>query len=202
MADDSLKVPKRVISYVLSDFVQPKNSVHPVVRVTSTSSVSDRIPRKLSGLNEFVIDVLEIGTSSIFFTSATSLREAKAATRFELSRLGYTVYVGSPARRVYVIEYSPSFRADSSDVWLYVGETGKPVEDRVEQHLSGDKKASRGWQHLSHRRADLEPPAEYWSVEDSRQAEREWGLRLSAAQYRVRGPQGFNSKTGLPVDQP
>ena len=63
----------------------------------------------------------------IFFTSATSLKEAKAATRSELSRLGYTVYVGGSARRIYVIEYSPSFRADSSDVWLYVGETGKPV---------------------------------------------------------------------------
>ena len=145
-------------------------------------------------------DVLEIGTSSIFFTSATSLKEATAATRYELYRLGYTVYTGGP-RRAYGIEYSPSFQADSSEVWLYVGETGKPVEYRVEQHRNGDKTASSGWRYLSHRRPDLEPAAGYRSGEDSRQAEREWGLCLSGAQYRLRGPQGFNPKTGLPVDQ-
>lgn len=195
--DGLLKTPERVITYVLTDLVQPKNPNFPVVHVSSTESETDVIPRKKSRINKFVTGVLAGGTSNLFHTKRESLMRAKKETREELSRLGFTVYVGGP-RRIYVIEYDPSFHSERSRTWLYVGETGQPIEERIEQHFSGHKKASKHWQKLLRRRPDLEPPSEYWSSEDSTEAETNWALFLSNSGYLIRGPEGFDPKTGLP----
>lgn len=195
--DGFLATPKRVITYVLTELVQPKNQNFPVVHVSSTSSETDGIPRKKSGINGYVTGVLAVGTSNLFHTKKDSLSQAKKETREELSRLGFTVYVGGP-RRIYVIEYDPSFHPEPSQTWLYVGETGQPIEERLEQHFSGHKKASKHWQKLLRRRPDLEPPSEYWSSEDSTEAETKWALSLSKSGYLIRGPEGFDPKTGLP----
>jgi len=195
--DGLLTTPERVITYILTDLVQPKNPYFPVVQVSSTSSETDEIPRKKSRINKHVTGVLAVGTSNLFHTKHESLRQAKKETREELSRLGFTVYVGGP-RRIYVIEYDPSFHAEQSKTWLYVGETGQTIEERLEQHFSGHKKASRHWEKLLRRRPDLEPPSEYWSNEDSTEAETKWALFLSNSGYLIRGPEGFDPKTGLP----
>ena len=195
--DGLLTTPERVITYILTDLVQPKNPNFPVVHVSSTSSETDVVPRKKSRVSKYVNGVLAAGTSNLFHTKEESLRQAKKETREELSRLGFTVYVAGP-RRIYVIEYDPSFHAEPSQTWLYVGETGQPIEQRLEQHFSGDKKASKHWQKLMRRRPDLEPSSEYWSSEDSTEAETKWALFLSKSGYLIRGPEGFDRKTGLP----
>ena len=196
-ATDLLATPQRVATYVLGDFVKPKNLDYPVVHVRSTSFPLGKIPKRKSTVNKFILSELELASSNLFFTSAAALQEARAATRKKLSELGYTIYSAGP-RRLYVIEYNPSFRANSDAVWLYVGETGHSLDHRTSQHFSGQK-AARGWEHFSHRRPDLEPSEEYWSVEDSTEAERNLGLLLSASGYRVRGPRGFDPGTGLPL---
>jgi len=191
--------PKRVVTFVLDDFVQPKNAKHPVVHVTSSPSCEDSFPRKRSSLSGHVVGVLDIGTSSVFHTSRESLKQAILDTRRDLSRLGFTVYTAGP-RRIYVIEYVTDFKPQPGRTWLYVGETSQPVEQRIEQHLRGEK-AARDWQKLWRRRPDLEPSMEYWSVEDSNEAEIAHGLCMNSVGYLVRGPQGFSRKTGLPIEQ-
>ena len=181
-----LSTPQRVITFVLPDLVERKNPEFPVVHVAHIPSTEDRLPRKGNGVKGAAIEVLEEGTGTIFYTTTHSLKEAKKATRAELSSLGYTVYTGGP-RRIYVLEFNSPFRGDSENTWLYVGETGKSVEARVAQHFSGIK-AAKYWQQLLKRRPDLEPDKEFWSVEDSTEAEREWGRMLEEAGYRVRGP--------------
>ncbi len=186
-----LSSPQRVITYVLTDIVERKNPELPVVHVGQTQSTEDRAPRKVNGIRSAAVGVLEQGTGTIFYTTTHSLKEAKKETRAELSSLGYTVYTGGP-RRIYVLEFVSPFRGDSENTWLYVGETGKSVEARVAQHFSGIK-AAKYWQELLKRRPDLEPDKEFWSVEDSTEAEREWGQMLEEAGYRVRGPQSLES---------
>ena len=70
--------------------------------------------------------VLAVGTSNLFHTKHESLRQAKKETREELSRLGFTVYVGGP-RRIYVIEYDPSFHAEQSETWLFPASMNLPT---------------------------------------------------------------------------
>lgn len=193
-----LGVPKRVITYILQDFVPRKSPEYPVVHVSSTSSSVDTLPRGRSAVARQVVDVLAVGTDRAFHRYSIDLRQSKARTRKFLSDLGYTVYTGGP-RRVYVIEFDSSWKTADSDMWLYVGETGQSVEHRVQQHLSGEK-AARGWRGLGRRRPDLEPEVEYWSVEDSIQAEKAWAMLLSAQGYKIRGPEGFNYRSGSPSD--
>jgi len=132
--DGLLTTPERVITYTLTDLVQPKNPNFPVVHVSSTSSETDVIPQKKSRINKHVTGVLAVGTSNLFHTKHESLRQAKKETREELSRLGFTVYVGGP-RRIYVIEYDPSFHAEQSETWLFPASMNLPTPSVFVAHL-------------------------------------------------------------------
>ena len=177
---------------MLEDNTKRKNSDFPVVFVSHTSRSEDKLPQTgwLTGL---AVGVLEEGTSQEFHRNKESLREAKKLVRRELSGRGFTVLSGGP-RYVYVIQFKSSFRGDNDHIWLYVGETGRPVAERVKQHLSGGPKQARFWRHMSHRRPDLEPGIAYWSVEDSQEAEKNWAMALSRRGFKVRGPEGFQAR--------
>lgn len=194
--EPQLGVPKRVITYVLEGLVTQKNPEKPVITVSSTTSSTDKLPRGQSTVARHAVRVLAEGTSDLFYSSLRNLNQARARTREMLSDKGYTVYTGGP-RRIYVIEFEASWKSLDADTWLYVGETGLLVEHRIHQHFTG-KRAARDWKHLSRRRPDLEPKAEYWSVEDSTRAEEAWGRFLSAQGYKIRGPKGFKFRSGLP----
>ena len=187
-----LRSPKRVITFVLEGHTKRKNPDFPVVFVSHTSRPVDKLPQTgwLAGL---AVAVLKEGTSQASHRDKESLREAKKMVRRELSRRGFTVFSGGP-RFVYVIQFKSSFREDADNTWLYVGETGRPIAERVKQHLSGGPKQARFWNHMSHRRPDLEPGIAYWSVEDSREAEKNWAVSLSQLGFKVRGPKGFESR--------
>lgn len=194
--DPPMGASKRVITYVLDDFVPRKTQDKPVVHVSSTTMSTNKLPRGQSVVARHAVSILPEGTGNFFYSSSRDLGQAKAETRRELSNAGYTVYSSGP-RRIYVIEFEATLKPLDAATWLYVGETGHPIEHRIDQHFSG-KNAARDWKYLSRRRPDLEPEAEYWSVEDSTEAEEAWGLFLSAQGYKIRGPKGFNFRTGLP----
>ena len=194
--DPPMGASRRVITYVLDDFVPRKTQDKPVVHVSSTTFSTNKLPRGQSAVARHAVSILPEGTGNFFYSSSRDLRHAKAETRRELSNAGYTVYSAGP-RRIYVIEFEATLKPLDAATWLYVGETGHPIEHRIDQHFSG-KNAARDWKYLSRRRPDLEPEAEYWSVEDSTEAEEAWGLFLSAQGYKIRGPKGFNFRTGLP----
>ena len=193
--DPLMRASKRVITYVLDDFVRRKIPNKPVVHVSSTTMSTNKLPHGRSAVARHAVSVLPEGTGDFFYSSSRDLRHAKAEKRRELSNAGYTVYSTGP-RRIYVIEFEATLKPLDADTWLYVGETGHAIEYRINQHFLG-KNATRDWKYLSRRRPDLEPEAEYWSVEDSTEAEEAWGLFLSAQGYKIRGPKGFNSRTGL-----
>lgn len=189
-----LQSPKRVITFVLEDNTERKNPDFPVVFVSHTSHPVDKLPQT-GWFAGRAVAVLAEGTSQEFHHDKESLRDAKKSVRRELSGQGFTVFSGGP-RYVYVIQFKSPFRGDADNTWLYVGETGRPIAKRVRQHLSGGPKQARFWNHMSHRRPDLEPGIAYWSVEDSQEAEKNWAMTLSRRGFKIRGPEGFEGRRG------
>jgi hypothetical protein len=80
--------------------------------------------------------------------------------------------------------------------WVYVGRTTKSRDERLSEHKKGIRSARRDSQYLTERAPDLEPDATYYSTEDAEDAEVAWGEHLSALGFPVRGPAGFDRKTG------
>lgn len=195
-----LEQPARVITYVLSDIVPRKNPEFPVVQVTKTSVSPDQValrPGKGGGVKSARVSVLEEGTSSVFYTRKDSLTDAIAHTKRELSRLGFTVKSGKNIHRIYVIRYQPNAPGKLGDNWVYVGRTTKSRDERLREHKIGIRSARGDSQYLTERAPELEPDATYYSAEDAENAEVAWGKHLSALGFLVRGPAGFDRKTGI-----
>ena len=196
-----LEQPARVITYVLRDIVPRKNPDFPVVQVTKTSQSRDQVALrqgKESGAKSARLSVLEEGTGSVFYTKKESLKEAIAQTKQELSQQGYTVRSGDTAHRIYVIRYQHDAPGKPGDNWVYVGQTTKSRDERLSEHQNGIRPARGDARFLVSRAPELEPGAVYYSTEDAENAEFEWGLLLNARGYFVRGPSGFDRKTGAP----
>lgn len=119
--------------------------------------------------------------------------ESKKEAIRRLEAAGFTVNRSQELWRVYVLELGPA--PEGVMGWVYVGETSKDVDERIEQHrtaqLRKDGKASLNsrvvTRHFVRRRHDLEPPYPLFSREQSRQLESEWAERLRAKGYKVDG---------------
>ena len=196
-----LEQPARVVTYVLRDTVPRKNPDFPVVQVTKSLRAPDQVvlrPGRGAGVKSERVSVLEEGTSSVFYTKKESLKEAISQTKRELSSLGFTIKSGKDIHRIYVIRYQPNAPGKLGDNWVYVGRTTKSRDERLSEHKKGIRSARRDSQFLTDRARDLEPDTTYYSAEDAENAEVAWGEHLRALGYLVRGPAGFDRKTGAP----
>lgn len=197
MRKSDLSHPRRVISVEIGLDIELKNDSYPAVLVTHTSRDDDQGALSSKRLQKyFPARVIAEGSSDHFHSNKEEVTSAKRRARRLLSDIGYTVYSGA-ARKIYVVSLAPI----DSNTWFYVGETGIRIEERIQQHKAGGKTAAKVWRRMEERVPSLEPSTTYWSIEDSRNAEIEWGLHLYSLGYRVIGPKGFDRKSGAPLPE-
>lgn len=190
-----LKRPRRVIAIHISPEVGLGEERPNTIFVTSTTSINDQSAlsvRRIKKLNP--IGLVSSGVTDGFIHYKSELVTAKLKAKKSLSEMGYSIFTGSP-RRVYVI----ALDSIDNEAWLYVGQTGISIEERIKQHKSGGRISSRVWSRMAQRVPSLEPDQTYWSVEDAEKAEVNWGLHLNSLGYRVVGPKGFSRRTGQPI---
>ena len=115
--------------------------------------------------------------------------ESEAHAIRRLREAGFTVNRLTTTWRVYVLELdlaAPGFKG-----WLYVGETSRDVDTRLEQHLTrarnkhGRLYSEKVAAHFLRRRPDLEPDRILMSAEASKRAEKRWAKRLRNRGYKV-----------------
>lgn len=124
------------------------------------------------------------------FDDHAAARRHRQAVIERVSRLGHAVNGKAETYRTYVIELDASKRPDHRG-WLYVGQTVKPVAERIEEH-----RTRRRFRHSStvaknfHRpRLDLADPQGYYLRDDALLAESRLRVRLESQGYAVEGGQ-------------
>lgn len=128
------------------------------------------------------------------------IRSAESATtrlKDKIRRLGaagYTVNRSTRVWTVYVIELDPAGVKDPGKGYVYVGETTKTPEARLQEHRTdartekGRRLASRVvWRHGRNLRMDLAPKKKYFDAESAKLAEKRWHQRLKALGYKAVG---------------
>lgn len=115
--------------------------------------------------------------------------ESERETRDRLKADGYTVNRDTKTYRVYVLELEP--KPAGKKGWLYVGETEKTVEERIQDHVAmarnskGPLFSRKVAAHFKRRRKRLEPGAVYMTREASKAAEKALAQRLREDGYEV-----------------
>ena len=125
-----------------------------------------------------------------------SFDDRAAAKRHErlvierLTRRGYAVNGDATTYRIYVIELDGSKKPDHRG-WLYVGQTSKPVAERIEEHRTGrlHRHSPRAFRHFRQPRLDLADAREYYDRGDAELAESRLRVRLERLGYAVDGGQ-------------
>jgi hypothetical protein len=107
-----------------------------------------------------------------------------------LARQGYAVNGGADIYRTYVIELDPSQKPDHVG-WLYVGQTAKPVAERIEEHREGRRfrHSPAVRKHFRRERPELADGQQYYLREDALLAESRLRFRLESLGYAVEGGQ-------------
>lgn len=128
-------------------------------------------------------------------TDQASAKLQKTELRRELSRRGYTVNKErTGVWNVYVVQLDEGEKENVGEGWVYVGESSRSPEERIEQHLSGARNR-RGPlfsrtvnRHGLYLRTDLMRGLPTWySVADSKLAEVKLADRLRSEGYVVEG---------------
>lgn len=129
-------------------------------------------------------------------TAYSDLRVAGRALRSlvdDLSLQGYTVNRDTRVWNVYVVELDPSDVQNPGLGYVYVGETCKDPEVRLQEHLTRRRnRRGRLFSPVVARyglrlRVDLAPKNRYFSAEAAKTAEVEWAEHLRTLRYVVEG---------------
>ncbi len=111
----------------------------------------------------------------------------------ELTRKGYTVNKDENTWRTYVINLHDPNKGDVGAGYVYVGETSRTADERLQQHLTGVRN-SRGplFSRVVNRfgtglNRDLMTSKVYMTEEQAKKAERRLAERLRSAGYLVEG---------------
>lgn len=180
----------RVRVYELSDLVERRREEFPAVWVGLRSA--DRPESRLPA--GWVRPMPEFTPETVFSTHKRALRKRDIVAT-ALARRGFTVNPSAEqSRRVYVLELDPEHCPVPGTPWLYVGQTGKPVDDRIRDHLRGKHASRTVARHFVRRRVDLEPERIFTSVWDAIAEETAWGEKLQRQGFVVTGPQNMRAE--------
>ena len=197
-ADESLRY--NVVVLELEDVVPRRDPKRPNLLVATTlKSVEDFA----SGLRNSRSKrhtwahgrVLRIRTdlSSQEPLSQVGAKKQQAATSAELKRKGYTVNRDGKVWRTYVINLNDPKKIGTGAGHIYVGETSLPVEERLQQHLSGARN-NKGplfsrvvKKHGTTLNRQLMTGKVYMTQKQAKKAERRLAARLERAGYLVEG---------------
>jgi hypothetical protein len=134
-------------------------------------------------------------TEGVAYTSAAEAKRAKRDLINELLAQGHWVNGRGTPFHVYVIELADGVGTKTGRrdrPWLYVGETSKDPQDRINQHRDGAMRGRRriynkdANRHFVRARKDLyEDLPTVFTREKSRQLEEETALRLKSEGYSV-----------------
>ena len=200
------KAPRTAASFgvivVELDDIKPRNESHlpNVLTLITTSTPKERFERLLNATRcpawaQGHITQLRLDLS--IKRRYPSLQRAKTAERRLIERLlrqGFIVNRRTPHRRVYVVELDSTHLTDPGKGFLYVGETSRTPDERLQQHLNSEP--SRNGRNISSRwvkrygkrlRPDLAPTGFYLAVEESEAAEARCRLDLEQQGYTVKG---------------
>ena len=127
------------------------------------------------------------------FSDASRSRDALRLLVDNLSRQGYTVNRDTRVWQVYVVELDPRDVKNPGLGYVYVGETCKAPEVRLQEHLTM-KRNRRGRlfspvvaKYGIRLRAELAPTERYFCSEASKAAEIKWAEHLRELGYVVEG---------------
>ena len=120
-------------------------------------------------------------------------RQKKRLSR-RLKRRAYTVNRDTRVWSLYVVQLNKDAISDAGEGWVYVGETSRDPQTRLQQHLDGERNSNgRLYSSVVHRnglslREDLmEGPKTYYARKDAQLAEAALAEHLRDLGYRVEG---------------
>ena len=124
------------------------------------------------------------------FATHSLAEKGKQAMIDRLSRLGHAVNGKSTVYRTYVIELDDSNKPGHRG-WLYVGQTSKPIPDRIDEHRTGARfrSSSKVRKHFRCARLDLADQHPFFTSEDALMAESRLRVQLERLGYLVDGGQ-------------
>jgi predicted GIY-YIG superfamily endonuclease len=126
------------------------------------------------------------------FSTKNRAKLSRDKTASELAKLGFTVNpVETAIYSIYVLELRPLVPEKRR---FYVGQTSKPVETRIQEHLSGKHSSRAVKDDFLCRRGDLEPVRKFSSKWDAESEETALGVKLLHSGFDVVGPQGMQGK--------
>jgi len=127
------------------------------------------------------------------FPTRESARAAVSAVTKQLSTAGYTVNRNTRVWSVYVVELNTEAIPTPGLGYVYVGETFKPHEQRLLEHLTRARNSKTRLfspvvaKHGRRLRPDLTPSGVLYSKEASKAAESAWATHLRNLGYVVEG---------------
>ena len=126
------------------------------------------------------------------FASEELAKSARNQVASTLSFSGHTINpVKHASYSVYVLELKPITFGKRR---LYVGQTSKSIDARIEEHLSGIRHSRAVRRDFLHRVKEFEPKRKFTSKWDAESEETALGLKLIERGFDVVGPKG------LPID--
>lgn len=189
-----------VIVVELDDVVPRRHPDRPNLFVARTNSpITDRYevlqrgrgPKRIQGHRIALRTDLSVEARSMTVEDSQKL---STATIRGLKSAGYTVNQDQRVWTVYVIELDPAATTDPGCGVVYVGETVRTPEERLQQHISKARSAggnklysSAVAKHFVRLRMDLAPTERFFDRESSKRAEVEWADHLRSLGYVVKG---------------
>jgi len=192
--------PYQLMVVELTDVCQRRDPSKPNLLVVKTQSEpKSRFQYLLGNSSEkwysgFVSQLREDLVDTRMFTSAADASTALRDLVGQLSTEGYTVNRDTRIWSVYVIQLDSQHIDNPGKGYVYVGETSKPHEIRLAEHLE-KKRNSNGRLYSSvvakygiRLRPELAPTSNtYFDQESSRIAESSWASHLRNIGYTVEG---------------
>jgi len=140
-------------------------------------------PNRWGSIRYDLMDDSSFATHSLAGTGKQEMIE-------RLSRLGHAVNGTATVYRTYVIELDDSDKPGHLG-WLYVGQTSKPIANRIDEHRTGTRFRSspKVRKHFRCARLDLANPQAFFLQEDALMAESRLRVQLERLGYLVEGGQ-------------
>jgi hypothetical protein len=197
---------QRLVAFELEDIEWANGVTKPAVKIGFVSNASNDIAdlvslKQRSGKSGPVHRSLlnEFSESNLCFRTKREAENARKELGWRLAESGYSVNATlTKLHRIYVVELKTNPFTDEDLAAVYVGRTSTSADERINQHLNGDKSAKTS-KLMTIRRIDLEPGETHFSHSsyNAEVLETAWGRELEARGFRVFGPTGFSTSKKL-----
>jgi hypothetical protein len=188
-----------IMAIELDDVVPRRDPHKPNLYVTVTISKPDErfeVLRSSKRQAWYSGHLLKLRNDLVPSTSFTNKVDADAELKAKIKEHkadGFTVNRDTKVWRVYVVELDAAAVSDPGEGFVYVGETSKDPEERLQIHLSRgqNKKGPLYSRHVARRGVrllpELAPDEIYFSAQAAKKAEAAHAEYLRVLGYKVRG---------------